>query len=263
MGVDAGDYNADGLPDLIVTNFSHDYNTCTRTGLPASSRTVVTRPASPQPRARIWAGASSSSISTTTAGSMSSSPTGMSIPKWIVTASERGTGSASRCSSTRGDRFRHATSEIGGGLLLEQSSRGAAFGDYDNDGDVDVLVINMNERPTLLRNDTPQTNHWITIRLIGAKSNRSAIGASVRIDAGGRQQIAGSAATAAISRTATTGTRWPRRCYSCRSSGDSLAERAGRNATGLAADRFYVAQKGRGSRLRREPANPRCDPARR
>ena len=53
-----------------------------------------------------------------------------------------------------GTRFRHASAEVGGGLSLERSSRGAAFGDYDNDGDTDVLVINMNERPTLLRNDT-------------------------------------------------------------------------------------------------------------
>ena len=73
-------------------------------------------------------------------------------------------------------------------MLLEKSSRGAAFGDYDNDGDMDVLVVNMNERPTLLRNDTPSTNHWITLRLIGSKSNRDAIGARVRLDAGKRRQ---------------------------------------------------------------------------
>ena len=51
-----------------------------------------------------------------------------------------------------------------------------AFGDFDNDGDMDVLIMNVNEPPTLLRNDSPADNHWIKVRLEGVKSNRSAIG---------------------------------------------------------------------------------------
>ena len=51
--------------------------------------------------------------------------------------------------------------------MIEKSSRGAAFGDYDNDGDIDALVVNMNDTPTLLRNDTPRTRHWLTLRLVG------------------------------------------------------------------------------------------------
>ena len=54
---------------------------------------------------------------------------------------------------------------VGGGLAAEHSSRGAAFGDYDNDGDIDVLVVNMNEPPSLLRNDTTGGGHWITLKL--------------------------------------------------------------------------------------------------
>jgi hypothetical protein len=87
-----------------------------------------------------------------------------------------------------GKRFRNVTKDVGGGLTIEKSSRGAAFGDYDNDGDIDVLVVNMNDTPTLLRNDTPRTRHWITLRLVGTKSNRDAIGARVTIEAGGRRQ---------------------------------------------------------------------------
>jgi hypothetical protein len=52
-----------------------------------------------------------------------------------------------------------------------------AFRDFDNDGDMDVLIMNVNEPPSLLRNDAPAGNHWIKIRLDGVKSNRSAIGA--------------------------------------------------------------------------------------
>jgi hypothetical protein len=74
-------------------------------------------------------------------------------------------------------------------LALARSSRGAAFGDYDNDGDIDVLISNIDDRPTLLRNDT-SGGSWITMRLVGAKSNRDGIGAKVAVVAGGRRQIA-------------------------------------------------------------------------
>jgi enediyne biosynthesis protein E4 len=63
-----------------------------------------------------------------------------------------------------------------------------AFGDFDNDGDVDVLIMNVNELPTLLRNDAPSGNHWVKVRLEGVKSNRSAIGARVIVRYGGKVQ---------------------------------------------------------------------------
>jgi hypothetical protein len=69
------------------------------------------------------------------------------------------------------------------------SSRGCAFGDFDNDGDVDILIMNMNEPPSLLRADLAPGNHWIKIKLIGTKSNRTAIGARVKLRAGGRLQV--------------------------------------------------------------------------
>jgi hypothetical protein len=86
-------------------------------------------------------------------------------------------------------RFRDATEEIGGALLIERSSRGAAFGDLDNDGDTDVLVTNMNERPTLLRNDTDAGNNWIVLKLAGRPPNRDAIGARVWLEDSGSLQM--------------------------------------------------------------------------
>ena len=68
-------------------------------------------------------------------------------------------------------------------------SRGCAFGDFDNDGDLDILIMNQNEPPSLLRNDAPQQNHWIKVRLNGTKSNRSAIGAKVTIRCGSKVQV--------------------------------------------------------------------------
>ena len=69
------------------------------------------------------------------------------------------------------------------------SSRGIAFGDYDNDGDIDVLLLNMNDPPSLLRNDGGNQNNWIKIKLLGTKCNRTAIGARVRVVTGNHAQI--------------------------------------------------------------------------
>src|SRR5436309_15383457 len=68
------------------------------------------------------------------------------------------------------------------------SSRGAAFGDFANDGDIHVLIMNINEPPSLLRNDVSGTNHWLKVLLEGVESNRSAIGANVVVTYGDRRQ---------------------------------------------------------------------------
>jgi len=87
-----------------------------------------------------------------------------------------------------GGRFIDVTASSGPGVTTPQSSRGAAFGDIDGDGDVDALVMNMNAPPSLLRNDSPSGHHWLTVRLEGARSNRQGIGATVLVTSGGRTQ---------------------------------------------------------------------------
>ena len=89
----------------------------------------------------------------------------------------------------RGDgTFAEMGSEAGPGIVARHCGRGLAFGDFDNDGDMDALIMNVNEPPSLLRNDAPAGNHWIKIRLEGVKSNRSAIGARVLARYGGKVQ---------------------------------------------------------------------------
>ena len=61
--------------------------------------------------------------------------------------------------------------------------------DFDDDGDIDVLVVNMGEPPSLLRNDVSGGNHWLKFKLVGTKSNRSAIGARVTCEYGGKRQV--------------------------------------------------------------------------
>ena len=87
-----------------------------------------------------------------------------------------------------GGRFEDVTARSGPGATAPHSSRGAAFGDFDNDGDVDMLVMNMNEPPSLLRNEYSGGNGWIEIKLVGTRSNRSALGATVVVAAGGWRQ---------------------------------------------------------------------------
>jgi hypothetical protein len=88
-------------------------------------------------------------------------------------------------------RFEELIDEAGPGVAAVHSSRGCAFGDFDNDGDVDVLVMNMNEPPSLLRNDVSGEGHWLKVLLVGERSNRSAIGARVSVAYGGRTQAQG------------------------------------------------------------------------
>jgi enediyne biosynthesis protein E4 len=86
-------------------------------------------------------------------------------------------------------RFIDVTSSAGPAVNQPRPSRGTAFGDFDNDGDVDVAIINMNEPPSLLRNDSPSQNNWLKIKCVGTKSNRSGIGARVRVVTGRHSQI--------------------------------------------------------------------------
>jgi len=80
--------------------------------------------------------------------------------------------------------FENVSDKLGKDFQFPRVSRGAAVGDFDNDGDLDVLVNNNGETPQLLRNDSGNSNHWLEILLIGTKSNRDGVGARVRVSAG-------------------------------------------------------------------------------
>ena len=84
--------------------------------------------------------------------------------------------------------FEELMETAGPAIAEAHCSRGCAFGDFDNDGDVDVLIVNLNEPPSLLRNDLRGKPNWIKVRLEGVKSNRSAIGARVLARYGGKTQ---------------------------------------------------------------------------
>ncbi|MGI8989962.1 MAG: CRTAC1 family protein [Bryobacteraceae bacterium] len=85
-------------------------------------------------------------------------------------------------------KFIEASRESGLSAMPFRSARGGAYCDFDNDGDIDILVSNIDDRPQLLENVGGNRQHWIELKLIGTKSNRDAIGAQVKIDAGGLVQ---------------------------------------------------------------------------
>jgi hypothetical protein len=249
MGVDAGDYDGDGRLDLVKTNFSQDYTSLFHNDGDGLFTDVSFRSGLAATLGR-YLGWGVGFVDLDNDGLLD-----LFIANGHIYPDVERTGTSTFRQRNQvfrnvgGGRFRHATDEIGGPLLVEKSSRGTAFGDYDDDGDVDVLVSVLDEGPLLLRNDT-KGGHWITLRLEGTISNRSAIGAKVTVEAAGRRHVSevrsggsyvsqndtrvrvGLGPATAVDRVSI---RWP----------NGKVE----TATALAADRFYVAREGSGVRV--------------
>lgn len=188
MGLAVGDFNADGRLDLLKTHFADDIPALYRAlGRGQFEDMAMTVGLGVQNRYVEW-GAGMPDLDN------DGSPdlfyvTGSVYPeveRVLPNYPHRGPRIVFR--NRDGERFEDVTTTSGPGAVAAHSSRGAAFGDYDNDGDVDVLILNMNEPPSLLRNDYVGGNAWIAVRLEGTTSNRTGAGAIVRVTAAGRTQ---------------------------------------------------------------------------
>ena len=87
-------------------------------------------------------------------------------------------------------RFTNVSAAAGKGLQKKSVGRGACFDDLDNDGDLDVVILNSRREPTVLRNDSSNQHHWLQIQLGGTRASRDGVGAVVSVEAGGQRQLA-------------------------------------------------------------------------
>ena len=190
MGVAVGDYDRDGRVDIFKTNFAGDTSTLyanTGTGL-CDDRTY----AGGIGRNTRWLGWGVAFVDLDLDGWLDLFlVNGHVYPEVEQVKTEAGYKQPKVVYRNRGDgRFDDVTATLGAPVTIPRASRGAAFADFDNDGDVDVVVNNMHDVPELYRLDRTAPGHWLILRLRGVESNRSAIGARVRITAGGVTQVA-------------------------------------------------------------------------
>jgi hypothetical protein len=187
MGVDAEDVDGDGRPELFVTNFENEYNTLYQNlgngmFLDATVRYGLAVDTLP------WVGwgcllgdfdndgwpdcfVANGHIDDNR--EVNGQPVPYNEPALLH-------------HNLAGKRFLLATRGAGAYFSIPHNGHGAAFGDLDDDGDIDVVVNHKDGPPAVLRNDTATNNHWIRFKLVGTRTNRDAIGAQVEVTAGGR-----------------------------------------------------------------------------
>jgi hypothetical protein len=201
MGVDAEDIDGDGLPELFVTNFQNEYNTL-YSNLGKGSFLD----------ASAFLGLAADSIPWVGWGCALADFDGDGWPDCFVANGHvddnrrligqpidyeeppllyRNVAPEDRRTAPRGvgagqdRRFRLSTRDVGPYFASRHVGRGAAFGDLDDDGDLDIVVSHKDAAPAVLRNDTPTANRWIRLKLVGTRSNRDAVGARVEVETAG------------------------------------------------------------------------------
>lgn len=178
MGTDFADFNGDGWLDIVVTNFAHDTNTLYQN---VQGRYFIDNSA--------LAGMGTSQLALSWGTGFWDFDNDGDLDLFVANGhiypqvDDYDLGTSFRQTNhlfvNEEGRFRDASAEAGPGLAIRRSFRGAAFGDYDNDGDVDVFLTALDDAGLLLRNDARKPGHFLQVRLIGARSNRDGVGARV------------------------------------------------------------------------------------
>jgi enediyne biosynthesis protein E4 len=190
MGVDAGDYDGDSRMDLVLTAFAHDRNTLYRNidGRQFEDVTAAVGLAAPTFVRMGWG---ASFLDADLDGKLDLFFANGHIFADIDKYPQLGETyrQKNQLLLNLGARFRDVSEGAGAGLQVARVGRGLAAGDLDGDGDLDIVVNNMDDAPTLLENRQRTGHHWVAFRVVSPGSNRFAIGAKVTIDAGGVKQV--------------------------------------------------------------------------
>jgi len=190
MGIAVGDYNRDGKVDFYITNFSDDYNTLYRNDGEAAFSDVTFR-AGVGTLTIPFLGWGTAFLDYDNDGLLDIFVAnghvypGVDKQDWGTTWAQR----PLLLRNLDGAKFQEVPAATGSGLAVVVPARGAAFGDLFNDGHIDVVLNNVDGTPTLLQNVVKNSNHWVTLKLVGGnKSPRDAIGAKVFLTTGGVRQ---------------------------------------------------------------------------
>lgn len=188
MGVGAADYDRDGWFDLVKTNFADDTPTLYRNDT-QNLFTDVTYPSRLGVNTR-FLGWGAGFLDFDNDGWKDILMVNGHVYPEVDTLNSQSPFKQERVLfwNLRDKTFYDLSETAGSGILDRRSSRGAAFGDLDNDGSIEIVVNNINDVPSLLKNSGERQN-WVLLRLVGTRSNRSAIGARVTITAGGARQM--------------------------------------------------------------------------
>jgi hypothetical protein len=190
MGVDSGDYDGDGRLDLIVTNFAQDTSTLyrNRDGQQFEDVTAAAGLAGPTFVPMKWGVAF---FDADLDGALDLFFANGHIYPNVdeFPALHESFRQKNQLFLNRQARFVDVSETAGSGLQVAKASRGLAVGDLDNDGDLDLVISNMDDTPTLLKNQQRTGHHWVTVQVEKAGANHFCIGARVTIDAGGMRQI--------------------------------------------------------------------------
>jgi len=190
MGLAWGDYDANGHPDIFVTHFEDDYNTLYSNegeGRFADVSSAVGMLETSLPYVSFGTGF----LDYDNDGDLDLLVANGHVYPQIDQAGTASTyAQPNHLFENLGDgRFEPLLPQPGDSLGSAGVSRGSCIGDYDNDGDLDIFVSQIDDRPALLRNDTGNRKNWIGLKLAGRAGNRDAIGARVRLVTNGRAQI--------------------------------------------------------------------------